>query len=100
MNLLGESTTNQKRGGTVTTRTKKQSAEQIAFRNRRNAQLEIVRQAITDGRAFLDTAWGCRQVTAYNDATGWAVTRTMGMDLGDRRSFMVTLESVRVEPKS
>jgi hypothetical protein len=64
-------------------------AEQITQIKRvRAVRLQEAREAIRSGRAYLETAWGRRKVTGYDDETGWAYTE------GDR-SFMVALESIK-----
>ena len=66
----------------------------------RQAQLANVHDAIKEGRAFLDTAFGKYKVTAYNDDTGWAVSypADKAPDWANKRSFMVTLDSIKIEP--
>jgi len=64
----------------------------------RQQQLEEVRRAIREGRAYLKTFAGVRNVTAYNDATGWAMTSNGAWM--DQRSFMVTLDDIKVTPET
>ncbi len=64
----------------------------------RQQQLEEVRRAIREGRAYLETFVGARKVTAYNDATGWAMTSNGAWM--DQRSFMVTLDDIKVTPET
>jgi len=64
----------------------------------REQQLEEVRRAIRDGRAYLETFVGARRVTAYNDATGWAATSNGAWM--DQRSFVVTLDDITITPEA
>ena len=80
---------------------RKQTAEEITCRNARNARLETVMEAIRDGRAYLDTAFGRYHVTGYNDETGYCVTVPDGNrdSWMHRRTFLVTLESIKIHAK-
>ncbi len=69
------------------------TAAEITRRYVRQALLAKVHMAIRDGKTYLETAWGRMKVNGYSDDTGWAHTGT-GMN---RRSFMVTLESIKIE---
>jgi len=64
----------------------------------RQPQLEEVRRAIREGRAYLETFVGARRVTAYNDATGWAATSNGAWM--DQRSFVVTLNDIKITPEA
>jgi len=64
----------------------------------RQQQLEEVRRAIRDGRAYLETFVGARRVTAYNHATGWATTSNGAWM--DQRSFVVTLDDIKITPEA
>ena len=64
----------------------------------RQSRLETVHKAISENRAYLDTAWGKRLVISYRDDSGWAVTNNTGSTT-DQRSFMVTLESIQITNK-
>lgn len=64
----------------------------------RQQRLEEVRRAIREGRAHLETFVGARKVTAYNDATGWATTSNGAWM--DQRSFMVTLDDIKITPEA
>jgi hypothetical protein len=74
---------------------KRAEAEAIERRRaERAARVAPILAAIAEGRAYLETAWGRRKVTGYNDETGWAHTRNDGEREG--RSFMVCLEAIKV----
>lgn len=60
---------------------------------RRAKSNEEIQEAIALGRAYLDTAWGRKQVKGYRHDTGWAVTGS-GMS---QRSFMVCVSDVLIE---
>ena len=64
----------------------------------REQQLDEVRRAIREGRAYLETFVGARNVTAYNDATGWAATSNGAWM--DQRSFVVTLDDIKITPEA
>ncbi len=64
----------------------------------RQQQLDEVHRAIREGRAYLETFVGARNVTAYNDATGWAMT-SHGAWM-DQRSFMVTIDDITINPET
>ena len=64
----------------------------------RQQQLEEVHRAIREGRAYLETFVGVRNVTAYNDATGWA--KTSNGAWMDQRSFMVTIDDIKITPET
>jgi len=61
-------------------------------------QLEEVRRAIREGRAYLETFVGVRKVTAYNDATGWAATSNGAWM--NQRSFAVTIDDIKITPEA
>ena len=61
----------------------------------RKTRLDWVYQAIHEGRAYLDTAWGKRRVIGYRDSTGWAVTNNR-TGFFDQQSFLVTLEDIHI----
>jgi hypothetical protein len=61
-------------------------------------QIEEVRRAIREGRAYLKTFAGVRNVTAYNDATGWAMTSNGAWM--DQRSFVVILDDIKITPEA
>lgn len=64
----------------------------------RQQRLDEVRQAIRDGLAYLETFVGKRTVTAYSDATGWATTGNGAWM--DQRSFVVTLDDIKITPEA
>ncbi len=64
----------------------------------RQQQLEEVRRAIREGRAYLKKLAGVRNVNAYNDATGWATTSNGAWM--DQRSFMVTIDDITINPET
>jgi hypothetical protein len=61
------------------------------------ARLAEVRKAIAEGKAYLDTSWGRRQVTSYDPSTGNAVTNNTG-DPFDQRTFLVCLDAILIDP--
>jgi hypothetical protein len=75
-------------------------AEALALQlQRRGETLTRVGEAIREGRAYLDTAWGRRKVVSYNDRAGDAVTLNPGEDrFFSQRTFMVSVEMIRIEP--
>lgn len=73
-------------------------AEKLARRMQSRGELLIkVGEAILDGRAFLETAWGRRKVINYNDRTGDAVTRNDGEGWLSQRTFMVCVDQIQIE---
>lgn len=74
-------------------------AEQEATRlQRRGEDLARIGEAIHEGRAYLDTAWGRRRVVGYNDRTGDCTTRNPGEDsFYGTRTFLVCLDQIRIE---
>jgi hypothetical protein len=74
----------------------RQSGREAYRRAQVAARLEEVRQAIANGKAYLDTAFGRRKVTSYDPTTAEAVTNNTG-DPFDRRTFMVCLDAIRIE---
>lgn len=73
-------------------------AEREARRlQQRGETLTRVGEAIREGRAYLDTAWGRRKVVGYNDRNGDAVTRNEGEGWLNQRTFMVSVEMIQIE---
>ena len=66
------------------------------MRTTQQQRLDEIHRAIWEGRAYLER--GKRKVTAYNDATGWAVTGNGAWM--NRRSFMVTLDDIKITPEA
>lgn len=64
----------------------------------RERRLAAIREAIRQGRAVLNTAWGRRKVVGYNPETGWAITNNRGV-YTDQQSFMVTEDSIHILPQ-
>lgn len=58
-------------------------------------QLAKVREAISQGLAYLHTFRGIRKVTGYNPQSGWAVTNNTG-DRMDQSSFMVSVDQILI----
>lgn len=73
--------------------------EQLAKKAAREARLVEIGEAIREGRAYLDTFQGRKKVKTYDDNSGWAVTNDGGGWLNDQ-SFMVCLESIRIDPRA
>ncbi len=63
----------------------------------RHCQSCQVHQAILEDRAYLETAFGLRKVTSYDDQSGWATTNNVDCPT-DRRSFLVGLYDIKWEP--
>lgn len=78
------------------TRTQQMTPEQIARQAEINARLETVHQAIQEGRAYLDTAWGRRKVVSYHHDTGDCITNDTG-SVYDQRSFLICLDSIKID---
>lgn len=74
------------------------AAEVEARRAERQARLAPLYEAIRQGRAYLDTAFGRHTVLSYNDETGNAVTVPEGNPdrYLHRRTFMVCSDSIKV----
>ena len=68
------------------------------MRTTQQQRLDEIHRAIREGRAYLETFVGKRKVTAYNDATGWAMTGNGAWM--DQRSFMVTLDDIKITPET
>lgn len=78
------------------TRKTKKTAEQIQREERRVRELEVIQEAIREGRAYLDTAWGKRKVVGYRDDTGDCYTNNTGRE-SDSRTFLICLDSIKIE---
>ncbi len=65
----------------------------MATRARTNEEAQA---AISAGKAYLETAWGRKQVKAYRHDTGWAITG----EGFSQRSFMVCLSDIWVEAET
>jgi len=73
-------------------------AEKEARRlQQRGEILTRVGEAIREGRAYLDTAWGKRKVIGYNDRMGEALTRNDGEGWLNERRFVVCVDQIRIE---
>jgi len=59
--------------------------------------LTTIYEAIREGRAYLDTAFGKQLIVAYRD--GWATTNNSG-DWLDERSFLVCDDAILIAPRS
>jgi regulator of protease activity HflC (stomatin/prohibitin superfamily) len=73
------------------------AAEAEARRVERQARLAPLYEAIRQGRAYLDTAFGRHTVLSYNDETGNAVTVPEGKSgYLHQRTFMVCSDGIKV----
>jgi hypothetical protein len=96
--IVTESTARQGREVVVARVKAGSEAEALALQlQRRGEVLTRVGEAIIEGRAYLDTAWGRRKVVGYNDRTGDAATRNDGEDrFFGQRTFMVSVEMIQI----
>jgi hypothetical protein len=74
------------------------SAEQAARQAERECRLARLQEAIDQGRATLDTAFGVHLVKGYNDRTGDCVTvPAANPDMWmHRRTFLVCLDAIKI----
>lgn len=65
----------------------------------RAVRLHVVREAVREGRAYLNTYVGVRKITFYCDDTGHAFTNNTGR-AEDAQTFLVALESIHINPRA
>jgi hypothetical protein len=80
---------------------RKPTPEELQRRAEREKLLTEVHQAIEEGRAWLDTAFGPHEVVGYNDASGNAHSYPIGVHRSpyNLSTFMVCLDSILLQGK-
>jgi hypothetical protein len=74
----------------------RQAARMAEVRERNAALLAVIREAIREGRAYLDTFLGRMEVKSYNHDTGWAVTNRPGSTSPySQHSFMICIDAIK-----